>query len=233
MYKLTHSHEQSQQKSTTIFFKNTLVARCLRMINRHGKQAEGFFLDFFCPVSWKTTLSLHRCQATFSSCHSNPDPSKTNFPSCCHGSSKYGNGVPLCRGPRLRECTTAWQSVWLCGRIKHGSRSLYSFPKHQRQLCAVADKKEVKLLKNWTSRLGAESAICGVEVKEMPLFSQQHSCGIQVSATANLNVWRFIRLFQNASKSVTARLWLQFVCFTSCWENGKDGRVERSKRCIC
>lgn len=93
------------------------------------------------------------------------------------------------RGPRFRERTTAWQSVWLRGRIKHAFRTLYSSPNHQRQLCTVADKKEVKLLKNWTSRLGVESAICEVEAKEMPLFSQQHSCGIQVSATANLNVW--------------------------------------------
>lgn len=54
----------------------------------------------------------------------------------------------------------------------------------------MADKKEVKLLENWTSRLGVESAICGVEVKEMALFLQQHCCGIQMSATANLNVWR-------------------------------------------
>lgn len=53
----------------------------------------------------------------------------------------------------------------------------------------MADKKEVKLLKNWTSRQGVESAVCGVDVKEMPLFSQQRRRGIQVSATANLNVW--------------------------------------------
>lgn len=156
------------------------MARFLHIINRNGKQAAGFFLDSFCPALWQTTMSQHMCQATFSSRHSKADPSKTNFPSCCQHSSKYSNGVLLCRGPCLRECTTAWQSVRLCGRIKHASASLYSFPNHQRQLCALADKKEVKLLKNWTCRLGVESAICGVEVKEMPLFFQQHCCGIQM-----------------------------------------------------
>lgn len=86
------------------------------------------------------------------------------------------------------------------GRIKHASmlfaRSLYSFLNHQRQRCAVADKKEVKLLKNRTSRLGVESAVGGVEVKEMPLFSQQHCQQIRVSASTNLNVtaW-FLHLF--------------------------------------
>lgn len=87
------------------FFKDTLVERLLHMINRNGKQVAGFFLDSFCPVPWQTTMSLHMCQATFSSCHSKADPSKTNFPSCCHGSSKYVNRVLLCRGPCLRECT--------------------------------------------------------------------------------------------------------------------------------
>lgn len=85
---------------------------------------------------------------------------------------------------RMAERVTVWEDK----TCLYASRSLYSFSNHQRQLCAVADKKEVKLLKNWTSRLGVESAVCGVEVKEMPLFSQQHCRGIQVSATANLNV---------------------------------------------
>lgn len=83
--------------------------------------------------------------------------------------------------------------MWLRGRIKRARMllallPLYSFLNHQRQVGVLADKKEVKLLKNWTSRLGVERVVCGAEVKEMPLFCQQRCRGIQVSATANLNV---------------------------------------------
>ncbi len=153
-----------------LFFQAHPCGKVFTHDQQTRKPNSKIFVDSFCPVPWQTTLSLHRCQATFSSCHSKPDLSKMNFPSCCQGSSKDGNGVLLCRGLRLREWTTVWQSVWVCGRIKHASHSLYSLPNHQRQLCALADKKEVKLLKKRTSRLGVESAICWVEVKRDATF---------------------------------------------------------------
>ncbi len=45
---------------------------------------------------------------------------------------------------RMAERVTVWEDK----TCLYASRSLYSFSNHQRQLCAVADKKEVKLLKN-------------------------------------------------------------------------------------
>lgn len=152
------------KKSTTVFFSpSSPLWQSVYAWSTDKESTQQDILDPFCPVPWQTTLSLQRCQATFSSCHSKPDPSKTNFPSCCHGSSKYGNGVLLCWGPRLRVHTTAWQSVGLCGRIKHASRSLYSFLNHQRQLCTVADKKEVKLMES--EQVGWELKVLSVGLK--------------------------------------------------------------------
>lgn len=229
-----HTREQSRQKGATVFSSKVFT---------HDQQTSKAHSRIFWGTFYVPCLGKHHHQCTgvrqlFQAVTQNQIQVKWISPSCCHGSSKYSNGVPLCRGPRLRECTTAWQSVRLRGRIKHASmplaHSLYSFPNHQRQRCTVADKKEVKLLKNRTSRLGVESAVCGVEVKEMPLFSQQHCQRIRVSASANLNVtaW-FIHLFQYASKCVTVCLWSQFFffCFTSQWENCKRWQsLERSKR---
>lgn len=67
------------------------------------------FSDPFCPLPWQRTSSLYRCEANFSTCHSNPDPRKTNSQCCWYGSSKFGNGVLLCIGPRFWDCSTAWQ----------------------------------------------------------------------------------------------------------------------------
>lgn len=45
-------------------------------------------------------------------------------------------------------CMAERVTVWEDKTCLYASRFLYSFPNHQRQLSAVADKKEVKLLKN-------------------------------------------------------------------------------------
>lgn len=100
--------------------------------------------------TWKThsrsfwTLSVlrlgeqHRHRAgvrqRFQAATQNQIQTKTHLPSCCHGSSKYGNRALLCRGPRLRERTAIHQSMWLCGRIKHASvllaHALFTFFKN-------------------------------------------------------------------------------------------------------
>lgn len=108
------------------------------------------FRDSFCAALRQTTSSLRRCQATFSSRYWKPDPSKTNTPSCSHNSSRSSGGKRLRRAPRLggayggRACVCA-------------SRSLYSFPNHQRPLGAAADTKGGKRLEDSTSRLRVES----------------------------------------------------------------------------
>lgn len=196
MYKLTHSYEQSkkQNKNIQLFFHVNPCGKVFTHDQQTWKARSRIILDPFCPVHWQTTLSLHRCQATFSSCHSYSDPSKTNFPKLLPQQLKvWQRSTAVQKSPsqgeynHMAKRVTVWEDkTCLCASR---SLSLYSFPNHQRQICTVADKKEVKLLKNWTGRLGVESAVCGVEVKEMPLFSQQHCRGIQVSGTANLNVW--------------------------------------------
>lgn len=154
----------------------TLVLAFLHMINRHGRLDSRIFkkkknFNSFWPVPRQTTAPPHMCQATFSTRHSQTDPSEMYFPSCCNGSSKRANGVPLCRGPRLRECTSHG-SARDCVGGWNALLALFTVPpNHQRQPRAVADKKEVKLLKTWTSRLGVERAVGGVELKEMPLRS--------------------------------------------------------------
>lgn len=54
-------------------------------------------------------------------------------------------------------------SVWEDETCLHASRSLHSLPNHQRQLAAVADKKEVKLLK--TEQVGGELKVPSVGLK--------------------------------------------------------------------
>lgn len=121
MYKLTHSNEQSQQKSTIVFSSTPLW----QGVYAWSTDAKGTQQDLFWTLS-VPCLGKQLCHCTgvkqlLQAVTQNQIQAKRISPSCCHGSSKYGNGVLLCRGPRLRECTTAWQSVWLCGRIKHAS----------------------------------------------------------------------------------------------------------------
>ena len=130
-YTCTNSHTAMYKvyEKVQLFFKNTFVARCLRMISRHWKQT----------APPPTTLSVlchgkHIIAALVSGKILNPSlksrsKRKTNFPSCCRGSSKYSsNGVLLCRSSRLWESTTTWQSVQRCGRMKHASMPLAHTP---------------------------------------------------------------------------------------------------------
>lgn len=193
----THTNRQLWTKSTkrfNCFFYHTLVARCLHMINRHEKHTLGFF---YLALSVPCLGKQHRHCTGVKQLFKLPlkHRSKQNeFPKLLpqqlkvwQWSAAVQKSPSLGAYSRTAERVPAWEDKTRFYAAH--SLSLYSFPNHQRQLCTVADKKEVKLLKTWTSRLGVESAVCGVEVKETPLFSQQHRRGIQVSATANLNVW--------------------------------------------
>lgn len=188
------------------------------------------FLDPFCPAPWRATSSPRRCQAAFSSCHSKPDTNKNASPKLLPRQLKVRQqSTAVQRSPsqgaysHTPEHVTVWEDkTCLCASR---SRSLYFFQKHQRPHSRVADKKEVKLLKNWTSRLGVESAVKGLKWKKHHYSSQQHCSGFQASATANLNVWLpGLHLFHNANKCVAVRLWLQCVCCASHCDDGKAGK---------
>lgn len=122
---------------------------CSHMINRHKKHAAGLFwtLSVLC-------LGKQHCQCTgvkqlFQPVTQTQIQAKRISPSCYHSSSKYGN---VHKSPSQGEynCMAERASVWEDKSCLCASRSvsLYSSPNHQRQLCMVADKKEVKLLKN-------------------------------------------------------------------------------------
>lgn len=75
---------------------------------------------------------------------------KTNFPQVV---TTAAQSVAMCTSLHLRESTTAWQRVQLCGRINRASvphaRSLFTLPQTIKGSSATAaDKKEVKLLKH-------------------------------------------------------------------------------------
>lgn len=151
MDELTHSNEQSRQKQNP-FFKYTLVARCLHMINRHGKHTAGVFGPFLsCALAsnvvtaqvsgsvFKLPLKTRYKQKRISQVVATAAQSTATEHRCAE--------VPVSGSvQRTPEHVTVWEDkTCLCASR---SRSLYFFQKHQRPHGRVADKKEVKLLKN-------------------------------------------------------------------------------------
>lgn len=148
----TDSYEQSQQKGSTVFFYHTLVARCLHMINRHEKHTLGFF---YLALSVPCLGKQHRHCTGVKQLFKLPlkHRSKQNeFPKLLpqqlkvwQWSAAVQKSPSLGAYSRTAERVPAWEDKTRFYAAH--SLSLYSFPNHQRQLCTVADKKEVKLLK--------------------------------------------------------------------------------------
>lgn len=152
-------------------------------------EMESKHLDFSLSAFHLANVTIHVSSSFFKP--SFKSRSKQNkFPKLLPWQLKvWQQSTPVQRCPsqgvynRMSERVTVWEDKL------YFSFSLL-FPKPSKMALRMAEKKEVKLLKTWTSRL---------EVVEC------------------LTVW-FIHLFQNASEIASVCLWLHFSCFTSSWK---------------
>lgn len=158
MDKLTHNNEQSRpKKKVKLLFQVHPRGKVFTHDQQTCKNAQQDFLDPFCPrASPSNIVSAQVSGNFFSSCHSKPDRNKHAYPKLLPRQLKVRQkSAAVQRSPsqgvyNLRaEHVTVWEDKTCLYASRSGALLFFFFfYKHQRPHGGVADKKEVKLLKN-------------------------------------------------------------------------------------